>query len=350
MADPTFLWVTLSGLYPLTLLIGLYGNISGLVVLFRQRKRTGSLILLQSICVANLLSVVLVSWLTLRLNLKLYGFESLITENSHWQMKFYAFIGNIPISWIAFTTALIAIERACVMTMPMKFHSSWTIRKMYVAVFLIYFIGLAVPIPKIFDLDKKSVTLIDTLITRIVPIVVVIIGFMVTMIAFSLHSKDKLVRQLSDSSPSNFVKRKVNQRNRLTKTLVILMVAFLFCVVPKTAFTLIVVFGEFKVLSFLFIPETEMDITMVMIMYLEVLHCCINAFMYILSYRDFKREFVNVMRCNCQRPTRKYDSRMSERRTVSEQRSFDSTISFSEENSSTDSIKKENTFRIGSPC
>ncbi|XP_061180840.1 melatonin receptor type 1B-like [Saccostrea echinata] len=341
MADPTFLWATLSVLYPVTLLIGLYGNISGLVVLFRQRKKTGSLVLLQSICVANLLSVVLVSWLTLRLNLKLYGFESVITENSQWQMKFYAFIGNIPISWIAFTTASIAVERACVMTMPMKFHNSWTTRKMYVAVCLIYFLGMVVPIPKFFDLDKKSVTLIDTLITRIIPIAVVIIGFSITMTAFSLHSKDKLVRQLSDSTPSKFLKRKVTQRNRLTKTLVILMVAFLFCVVPKTAFTLIVVFGEFKVRSFLFIPETEMDITMVMIMYLEVLHCCINAFMYILSYRNFKREFVNVMCCNCERPTRKYDSRMSERHTLSELSSVDSMVSFCKEKSSSDIVRKE---------
>lgn len=344
MVDPTFVRVILTGLYPVTLLIGLYGNISGLIVLFRQRKKTASLILLQSICMGNLISVVLVFWLVLRINLKLYGLESNVTENSEWQMKVYAFIGNIPISWIAFSTAVIAIERACVMTMPMTFHNVWTTRKMYVAVVVIYILGLTAPTAKLVDgVDKKVVTLIDTIITRLIPIIVVVIGNVITSTAFCLHSENnhRLVRQLSDKGTANrFRKRKIDQRNRLTKAIIVLMVAFLFCVVPKTVFTLIVVFGEFRVRSFLFLPQTDMDMTMVFIMYLEVLHCCINAFLYILSYRDFKREFINVMRCSCHRPARKYDSRMSERSTLSTQNSVDSALSLYRENSSTDLMKE----------
>ncbi|KAK6174620.1 hypothetical protein SNE40_017860 [Patella caerulea] len=307
---------------PITIAIGLVGNISSFVVLNRKALRSTQTLVLLALTFTDTLNVLTALWYCVTFTAKYFYRE----EIENLLNSIYPYSGSLFILWgrtSCLLVAVISVERCIIVIAPLRAKVIWTRKVAMVSIAISYVLPFIILIPNF--LEYKSERLYEqnsteykiglrltelgqdrefydtmynvaTALLRYIPTLIVICANIAISIGLRYHTVQR--RKLTEGAVSKMSSSDL----QITKTLLILSLVFFFTTMPGTIILLIQnIDPEY---NFPFFRNNAYNAALIVSSWLEILNSSINFIIYIISNNGFRREYKELLPC-CSRKMRR---------------------------------------------
>ncbi|KAK6174619.1 hypothetical protein SNE40_017859 [Patella caerulea] len=306
---------------PITVAIGLVGNISSFVVLNRKALRSTQTLVLLALTFTDTVNLLTALWYCVTFTAKYFYRD----EIENLLNSIYPYSGSLFILWgrtSCLLVAVISVERCIIVIAPLRAKVIWTRKVAMASIAISYVLPFIILIP-IF-LEYKSERLYEqnstdykiglrltelgqdrefydtmynvaTALLRYIPTLIVICANIAISIGLRYHTVHR--RKLTEGAVS-----KMSSDLQITKTLLILSLVFFFTTMPGTIILLIQnIDPEY---NFPFFRNNAYTAALIVSSWLEILNSSINFIIYIISNKGFRREYKELLSCCSQKMRR----------------------------------------------
>ena len=289
--------------YPLICFFGLTGNIVSLVVLNQKKMITSTNVFLSALAVADIIK--LLNDVLYFIVLILFRVDPINGNRMHGHLYPYAhYIFNEAVCVTAWLTVSVAVERYIAVCHPTKAKEMCTVRRARIVSTVVFIVMSLLAVPsamkyktlRFYDNTTNMVkydigvtelgrnesfmtayTWLQNLLRSVVPLVVLII-----LNACIIHALRK----------SRIKGKKMSSRNRITLTLIIVIIVFSICITPDAIMSTIFNFGYYDETNLLVRGIREITDMLLAI------NSAVNFIIYCTFSKVFRDTFLEIM-CSC---------------------------------------------------
>ncbi|KAK6174618.1 hypothetical protein SNE40_017858 [Patella caerulea] len=337
---------------PITIVIGLVGNISSFIVLNRKALRSTQTLILLALTFTDTVNLMSALWYCATFTAKYFYRE----EIENLLNLSYPYFGSLlSVIWgrtSCLLVAVISVERCIIVIAPLRAKIIWTRKVAMVSIAISYVLPIIILIPNLLEYKSERiyeqnstnykiglrltelgedrdfygiVYNVGVAVLRYVPTLVVMCTNIAISIGLWYHTAQR--RKLTEDAVSKIASSDL----QITKTLLIISLVFFFTTTPGTLILLIQnVDPEY---NFPFFRNNAYIAAFIVSYWLDILNSSINFIIYIISNKRFRREYKELLLCCSQKMQRiKHASKYSSKTTSS------STLPTSENKSTSENL------------
>ena len=304
------LWLKATiGLYVLTLILGFSGNLIVLIAIARKKIRMWRPheIFILNLAISDLMLITI--FLPFQIYIFLVEFHP-----SVFYCKFIACLITVALGASIFTLTAMAIHRCYVITNPFK-HGSISQQSVMVWLVLVWILSIGLVVPRILVSTTSSNRCIqqwpDQSLKKLYTVSLFVARFVIPLFIISF-AYFRIAKDLARSPAPRFdfhengqIKTHTARRENaeVTKTLAIIIVLFMLCMLPFRLSTIVMLFGNEDQV---FLARTIRRYTSI----LTVIHSCMNPIVYGTLTKNFRSWLARYARwvnslIQCRHPQRK---------------------------------------------
>ena len=300
-------------LFPIIVIIGIFGNILTLIVLFRGKETSTTVIYLKNLAAVDLFTLTIKAACAVCVWWQIFWPDEYII----WKVNAFTLsqLSHCSEKISKYTTLAIVFERMVAVTWPLKVKDICTRLRTTVAVVVIYVILISVSLPLLIDafvyfyntathikdnltplseghqyfkarVRKHNVLLITFLINRVVdflPIPIIIIGNI--MIISGLRKRD-IVKCVSEARNQ----QRKRQERKVTKLCLIVSMTFLCLCCPLDVNVFLLFIQTLKV-------DSSTQFTIEILDTLALINSAVNFIIYAALNRNYRQGYVSILTC-----------------------------------------------------